>query len=340
MKKFLSIILAVLMVSSLVVSAHAADNRLTIYTAYQEEEAQLVFNAFEKETGIKVDYVRLSAGELYAMVQAEAENPQASVWFGTSVDTLSAAGEAGYLEPYTSPVEAEIPEDLRNPDHYWTGHTLSVTCFATNMEWSKESGINPPTSWAELLDEKYQDNVVTPHPGTSGMAFTWLNGMVALMGEDEAFEYLKKLDKSIIQYTKGGSAPARMAGLGETGVGVCFSCDAQNAINSGYPLEITYPEEGSPYELAGVALIKNGPAAEVENAKKFIDWAVSKEASELFVNNFNRLPANGTVVLPEGMLSADQINVIKYDGAFSSANRARLIARFESDVRNSENVLK
>ncbi len=339
MKKILSIVLALLMVTSLMAAAHA-DGRLTVYTAYQEEEAQMVFNAFEKETGIKVDYVRLSAGELYARVQAEAANPQASIWFGTSVDTLSAAGEAGYLEPYTSPVEAEIPEDLRNPDHYWTGHTLSVTCFATNTEWSEESGINPPASWAELLDEKYIDNVVTPHPGTSGMAFTWLNGMVALMGEDEAFDYLKQLDKSIIQYTKGGSAPARMAGLGETGVGVCFSCDAQNAINSGYPLLITYPEEGCPYELAGVALIKNGPADEVENAKAFIDWAVSKEASEMFVNNFNRLPANSTVVLPEGMLSADEINTIKYDSAFSSANRARLIERFETDVRNSDDVLK
>lgn len=338
MKKTLCLILAVVMVLSVSVTAFAKEH-LTVYTAYQEEEAQLVFNEFEKVTGIQVDYVRLSAGELYSRVQAEAENPQASIWFGTSVDTLSAAGEGGYLEPYTSPVEAEIPEDLRDPNHMWTGHTLSVTCFATNTEWMEESGVNPPESWAEVLDAKYAENVVSPHPGTSGMAFTWLNGMVALMGEDEAFDYLKQLDKSIIQYTKGGSAPARMAGLGETGVGICFSCDAQNAINNGYPLVITYPEEGSPYELAGVALIKNGPAEEVENAKKFIDWAVSKEASELFVNNFNRLPANGTVELPEGMLTVDQINTVKYDSAFSIANRARLIEKFETEVRNKDDVL-
>ena len=338
MKKTLSLILVIVMVLALSVTASAQEH-LTVYTAYQEEEAQLILGEFEKETGIEVDYVRLSAGELYSRVQAEAENPQASIWFGTSVDTLSAAGEGGYLEAYTSPVEAEIPENLRDPMHMWTGHTLSVTCFATNTQWMEETGINAPTSWKEVLDEKYIENVVSPHPGTSGMAFTWLNGMVALMGEDEAFNYLKELDKSIIQYTKGGSAPARMAGLGESGVGICFSCDAQNAINNGYPLVITYPEEGSPYELAGVALIKNGPEDEVENAKKFIDWAVSKEASETFVNNFNRLPANGTVVLPEGTLSLDQINIVKYDSAFSVANRTRLIEKFETDVRNADDVL-
>ena len=52
---------------------------LTVYTALPETEIPTYFSAFEKETGIKINYIRLSAGEILAKLQAEKSNPQASV---------------------------------------------------------------------------------------------------------------------------------------------------------------------------------------------------------------------------------------------------------------------
>lgn len=338
MKRIITITLTALLALCLCSGALAAE-KITAYGAYQEDEMQFMFNAFTEETGIEVYYVRLSASELYTRIQAEAENPQVSLWFGTSADTLNVAASEGYLEAYQPAALDTIAEDLRDPNGFWTAHSLSVLCFASNNEWLEDSGVNPPESWEELLDEKYRDEVVVAHPGTSGVAYAWLSSLVSLMGEDEAIAYMQKLDKNIVQYSKGGAAPARMAGLGESGVGLCWSCDALNTIDAGYQLTLTYPVEGTPYEITGMALVKGGPADEMENAKKFIDWAISPEAQKLYVDTYYRLPVVEGVDIPESLTAFADLNTIKVDRAFASQNRSRLIERFEADVRGSENVL-
>lgn len=76
---------------------------LTVYTALPDTEVPTYYSEFQKETGIKIQSVRLSAGELLARVTAEKNNPQASVWFGSSLDNFVPAGKAGFLEAYQSP---------------------------------------------------------------------------------------------------------------------------------------------------------------------------------------------------------------------------------------------
>ncbi|HPE41474.1 MAG TPA: iron ABC transporter substrate-binding protein, partial [Thermotogota bacterium] len=55
-------------------------NSVKAYTTFEEPLAKEVFDAFEKETGIRVEWVRLSTGEAVARLEAEKENPQASIW--------------------------------------------------------------------------------------------------------------------------------------------------------------------------------------------------------------------------------------------------------------------
>ena len=45
-------------------AAPSGSKELTVYTAFPEAEVVYYFNEFEKETGIKVNYIRLSAGEM------------------------------------------------------------------------------------------------------------------------------------------------------------------------------------------------------------------------------------------------------------------------------------
>ena len=54
------------------------------------------------------------------------------------------------------------------------------------------------------------------NPNSSGTAYTTLATMVQLFGEDEGFDYMKRLHANINQYTKSGSAPIKAAGQGET----------------------------------------------------------------------------------------------------------------------------
>lgn len=312
--------------------------QLSVYTSYGEDESQFMFAEFEKATGIKVKSVRLSAGEIFARVQAEGNNPQASVWYGTSTETLTLAGQDGYLEEYKSPEIESIPEQWRDPNNMWVPNTLAILCFINNTEWLEENGLEAPMSWDAVLGDVYKDNVVLAHPGTSGMSYSWLSTVVQHMGEDAGYDYMKALDKNIFQYAKSGAAPPRMVGMGECAVAFCWSSDAMNTKESGYPVSISYPAEGTGYELTGAAIIKNGPEEEAENAKAFIDWSLSKEAQELFVNNFYRLPVNGEAAIPDGLTKASDVNMLTLDAAWSTENRDRLINKFETEVRGQENL--
>lgn len=345
-KRVLALLLLTALVGSIVFAAGAGEQKsadsknLTVYVAYQEDEAKLLFDEFEKETGIRVKFVRLSASEIFTRLQAEKANPQVSVIFGLSIDTISAAANEGLIESYVPSVADEIPVDLRDAREYWIAHTISSMTFAANEQWIRESGVTPPTSWKDLLKPEFKDNVSVAHPGTSGVAYAWLSSLVSLMGEDEAFDYIRKLDRSIVQYTKGGAAPARMAGLGETGVGLCWSSDAINTMQSGYKLILTYPEEGTPFEITGMAQVKGGPKNEVNNAHKFLDWAVGKKAQELFSQNFNRLPVNMNANPSKESTPFDELNTIKVDRTFASEERSRLIQKFVDEVRDAKNVMQ
>ena len=54
----------------------SGSNELTVYTAFPEAEVAYYFNAFEEATGIKVNALRLSAGEMLTRVAAEKDNPR------------------------------------------------------------------------------------------------------------------------------------------------------------------------------------------------------------------------------------------------------------------------
>ena len=78
----------------------SGSKELSVYTAFPESEVIYYFNKFEQETGIKINYVRLSAGEMLTRVEAEKDNPQATLMFGGSTDNYIAAVDKGLLEAY------------------------------------------------------------------------------------------------------------------------------------------------------------------------------------------------------------------------------------------------
>ena len=75
----------------------SGSKELTVYTAFPEAEVIYYFNKFEEETGIKINYIRLSAGEMLTRVEAEKDNPQATLMFGGSTDNYIAAVDKGLL---------------------------------------------------------------------------------------------------------------------------------------------------------------------------------------------------------------------------------------------------
>jgi len=75
-------------------TCYAAGKVLHIYEAFDTAEAKYYIDEFEKETGIDVVFVRMSSGEVLARVEAEAANPQATVWHaGSNTSHINAASK-------------------------------------------------------------------------------------------------------------------------------------------------------------------------------------------------------------------------------------------------------
>ncbi len=331
MKKVLCLSLTVLLLAMSVFAGGSQDSagRITAYTTLDEELARRVFAAFTEETGIQVDWVRLSTGECVARLEAEKENPQASIWYGGVGLGHIEAKNKGLTMPYDSPA-AGMPDQFRDADRYWAGIYAGPLCFESNTQQLERFNLTAPRSWEELADPKYEGHVQMANPGSSGTAYNVLATMVNLYGEDEAFEYMKRLDRNITQYTRSGSAPGKSAAIGEITVAIGYAHDGVKLVNEGYPLEITFPSEGTGYEVASISLIKNGPEEELEAAKQLYDWALGETAAEIYTTAFS-VPFVD-VPLPKGALPISEVNTIVQDDEWAAANKTRLVEKWNEVI--------
>jgi iron(III) transport system substrate-binding protein len=320
-------------------SAAPAYNQLTVYSAMPDGELPVYFNAFEADTGIHVNYVRLSAGEMMARIAAEKNNPQASIMHGGSSDTYVAADKEGLLSPYQSPELPNVPAQYHDASGVWNPIYVGAISFVCNTNWFAENKLPLPASWADLTKPEFKGQVSMAHPATSGTSYTVLATIIQLFGEEQAWEYLKKLDANVRQYTKAGAAPPQEAALGEAAIAITFSHDGLKPKMEGYPVELVFPSEGTGYEVGGVALIKNGFEKEQENARRFIDWFMSVRGQELYIDAAsNCLPVNVNAKYTEGLVSLDNLPIIKYDAVWAGQNKTNFVNKFSELIENTANL--
>jgi iron(III) transport system substrate-binding protein len=303
---------------------------LRMYSALDTAETQLYIPEFEKDTGIKVEWVRLSSGEVLARLRAEAKNPQVSLWFGGPSQDHIAGKKAGISTAYKPPLDWTLQADAHDPDWNWVGYYFGAIGFGSNADFLKKANVPAPVSWEDLLKPAFKGQIAIAFPYTSGTSYTVLATLVQMMGEDKAFEYWRKLHPSIHHYDKSGSAPVTQAGLGEVGIAVSFSHDIiAKGSAKGYPIAITFPKEGTGYEIGAMSLVKGGPQPEL--AKKFIDWALSVRAQNLMQQWF-RIPLNPKAEVAKGAVRADQVKLINFDAVKAGEDRDRLIKRWRSEI--------
>ncbi|MCC6802539.1 MAG: ABC transporter substrate-binding protein [Anaerolineae bacterium] len=348
-------ILVLLGLMVLAASSVSAQQTLTVLCTPQEDWCVAMTQAFEEQTGIDTNYVRLSSGESLARIRASQDNPEFSVWWGGPADAFIAGKDEGLLEQYESPNAAAIPDGYKDAEGYWTGVYVGALGFCSNVELLDELGIEAPTSWQDLLVPELQGNVAMAHPATSGTAFTAFWTVVTLKADeleaaeagsgydesgapteaamDSAFEYFAQLHQNILQYTRSGAAPGTMAGQGEIAVAIIFSHDCTKLQVEGFEgiLTTTFPEEGTGYEIGGMAIIKGAP--ELEAAKAWYDWALTADAQAIgqTVNSL-QLPTNPDTPVSELSVNLADINVINYNFQAAGANRTALVERFDAEI--------
>ena len=237
-------------------SAAAASTELNLLCTPQVQWCEGMKAEFEKANPtITVNFVRMSSGESLTRLRNEKDNPQFDIWWGGPIDSFVAAKGEGLLEAYNSPNLANLrdPAKTKDADNFWAGIYMGTLGFATNKNWLAEHPeAKAPTSWADLLKPEFKGQVMVAHPSSSGTSYTAMCTALQLMGDEAGWKYLTEYAGQVLQFTKSGAAPAKFVGQGEAAVGIVFSHDIVAEIENGSPLELTFPSEGTGYEIGEI----------------------------------------------------------------------------------------
>jgi len=261
------------------------------------------------------------------------------VWFGGTGDPHLQAAEENLTEPYKSPKLAELHPWAVKQNADSGGKTVGIYMgalgYGYNTELLTKKGVKPPACWADLLKPDYKGEVQMANPNSSGTAYVAIATLVQIMGEDKAFDYLKKLHANVNAYTRSGTAPIKAVARGETGVSISFVHDGVTEALAGFPVKTATPCEGTGYEIGSMSIVKG--ARNLANAKKFYDWALTPEAQKLGARAKQfQVPSNKATPLPPEAPKFSEIKLIDYDQAKygKSAERKRLIQRWDNEVGN------
>lgn len=311
----------------------AKPTQLTMYMGVVEQQALILAKEFEKDTGIKVNFVRMSGGETLSRIRAEKAVPKASVWYGGSADTYIAAKKEGLLEAYKSKNAEKISDNFKDAEGYWTGVYQGYLGFILDGRFFDEKKLDVPKSWNDLLKPEFKGQIMVGNPGSASTGYVVISTLSQMMGEKQAMEYLSKLHPQIKQYTKAGEAPARSAALGEAAIGITFIHNGIRMIKEGYTnVRLSVPQEGTAYELGAVGIIKGAP--EPEAARMFVDWCLSKKAQELGQKNGSfQFLTNPEATPPAEALPFKDSKLIKYDFVWSGDNRSRLVEGWNRAIK-------
>jgi iron(III) transport system substrate-binding protein len=174
------------------------------------------------------------------------------------------------------------------------------------------------------------------NPNTSGTAYNVITTLRYVYNSDEnrVFDYLRRLDANIDQYTRSGSAPGQSLAIGEIPIAIGYAHDHVRLKANGANIEINSFAEGGGFELASMSLIRGGK--EPIQARQLYDWVLSSpNAQQLFVDMYLVLVRNGARAHPLA-LRLDQIKTVNQDFAWDgdAANRKRLLDRWTAEIES------
>ncbi len=309
--------------------AAAQKTELLVYTALETDQIKAYQEGFNKAyPNIDIKWVRDSTGIITAKILAEKANPQADVVMGLAASSLVLFDVEGMLLPYAPKNLAAISaqyKDSKSPPA-WFGMDVwgATVCFNT-VEAAKQ-GLPKPETWKDLTKPAYKGKIVMPNPASSGTGFFDVTAWLQMFGEADGWKYMDALHENIAQYTHSGSKPCVQAGSGEFPIGISFEYRANTVKAKGAPVELIFPKEGLGWDLEAVGIMKN--TKKLEAAKAFADWTSSKEANELYANNFAIVAVPGIAKGLPNIPADYEKRLVKNDFAWAAKNRERILAEW------------
>lgn len=349
-RKWLALLLALVMVFSLAGCSKSADTskKTATYVGqdwssdnYNESLKGTVLNlygvtdtvrptldAFEKDTGIKVEHLTMQNAEILQRLinEGQAGVSIADLWWTGGADTFIDGAQKGLLLPYKSPSGEVLAANMKDANGYWHGTSLTIVNWVVNKDLVAQKGLKMPETWDDLLQPGLKGEVSMPNPASSGTAYNVVTSMLEVKGEDAGWKYLEQLIGQVPFFPARGSDPANLVVQGEAIVGINASNGDRELEKNNPHIALVYPKDGTGWWPQPVAIVKG--TKHEQAAKVFIDWILSKRGMEQIAKDRNAAVARLDVARPEGIIDINTVKLFATDFKANAEKRDAVLAQW------------
>ncbi len=272
-------------------SSDGGSETLTLYTCVSDTTIQPVIEAFEAANpGRSIDLYRAPTGDMNARVAGDVRSGglRADVIWACDPLTMQDYVDQDLVGGWTP--ETDVPADLRTDDY--VGVAVLYMLAVTGQD------VPPPSDWSDLTGSEYTDGVAVPDPSFAASALGTL-GYFA-QAPEYGTDYYAELAKNGAEQVSTPDDVTNGVAEGVYKAGITIANSAYFALESGSPIEVTWPEPGAVAIYGPVALAKQ--AADNELAKDFLTYVTSEEGQTVIADagSYPTLPGVDGPTFPEG----------------------------------------
>ena len=292
------------------IEAAKKEGKVVFYTAMDLAFAERLGKSFgEKFPGISARVERSGAERVFTRILQEY---QSNIH---AVDVVNTADQAhvilwkrnGWLAQYLpEEVVKFYDKKFYDPEGFEIVTRVLVSPFGINTNLVKKE--DAPKSFADLLDPKWSGKMVKGHPAYSG---TIMNATFQI-ARDLGWGYFEKLAKqNVLQVQSATDTPKKIA-LGERAVMI----DGAGYLvirgkEEGQPVDVIYPEEGTPLATSPSVLMKGAPNPNA--GKLFQNWMHGREAQQILIDYARQYSPHSQAVEKPGVRKLSEIKLMKED---------------------------
>ncbi len=272
-KKLVVMLLCIVLCMGMMTGCGKEKEKIIIYSSGEDYKIEYMNNRLKEQFpdyDITIEYV--SSGNHAAKLLSEGEATDCDITHDLEYGYMAQLDQAGLLADLSSYDTSVFMEDTLQSSNYLVECRVGGAIIV-NTQVLEEKGLAVPTCYEDLLKPEYKGLISMPNPKSSGTGYIFLKGLVNAWGEEAAFEYFDKLTPNVLQYTSSGSGPVNALLQGEVAIGLGMTSQAVTEINNGAPLQIIYFEEGSPYTMYGMGIVKGKEESEI--VKEVFDFMVN-----------------------------------------------------------------
>ncbi|PIE74206.1 MAG: Fe(3+) ABC transporter substrate-binding protein [Deltaproteobacteria bacterium] len=294
---------------------------VTVYSSRHYDSDAMVFEAFTKKTGIKVNVVQdKDVSALIKKLELEGKDSPADVFITVGIGDLYQAKKKDLLQPFTSKVvKANIPAQFMDKDNFYTGLTYRARVLVYDPS---KTDMKMLSTYEDLADPKWKGKILT-RSSSSSYNKHLIAFMIAKHGREEALKWTKGLVANFAREPKGNDrdqAKTILSGVGEVGImnsyymGKMAVSDDPVQKEVAQKLKLFFPNQGQGgvhANLSGAGITKY--AKNKANAQKLIEFLTGADAQKVFTEQNFEFPANPKTEMPELLKSWGKIEISAID---------------------------